>query len=80
MLHIGVCYKLLASSVLHRGPKELEVSGHEIGHVGSVVNNFITLMPEPFKSPVSNLGPGSTVQNGCGWLQQTRRLTINGLL
>jgi hypothetical protein len=66
--------------VLHRGPKELEVTGHEIGNVGSVVNNFIALVPEPFRSPVSNLGPGSTMQNGGGWLQQTRPLTINGLL
>jgi hypothetical protein len=45
LLHIGVCYKLLASWVLHRGPKDLEVTGHEIGNVGSVVNNFIAVVP-----------------------------------
>jgi hypothetical protein len=67
--------------VLHRGPKELEVTGHEIGNVDSVVNNFMALVPQPFGSPVTNLGPGSTVQNGGGgWLQQPRPLMINGLL
>ena len=76
MLPIGVCYKLLASQVLHRGPKELEDSGHEIG---TVVHNFIALVQLPFTSPVSSLGPGFTVQNDGGWLQQPRPLMTHGL-
>ena len=76
LLHIDVCYKFLASWVLHEGPEELEVTGH----VGIVVSCFIALVPQPFTSPVSNLGPHSTVQNGGGWLQQHRPLMINGLL
>jgi len=30
----------LASQVLHKRSKEMEVTGHEIGTVGSMVNNF----------------------------------------
>jgi hypothetical protein len=42
----------LASQVLHKGSKEMEVTGHEIGTVASMVHNFIAAVPQLITGPV----------------------------
>jgi len=37
----------LASQVLHKGSKQMEITGHEIGTVRSIVHNFPASVPVP---------------------------------
>ena len=50
MLYVGICCKLLASQVFLKGSKEIEINGHEIGTVGSMVCNYPvgSMMPNDF--------------------------------
>jgi hypothetical protein len=43
----------LASQVLHKGSKEMGVTGHEIGAVGSIVHNLPASVPQLITGPVS---------------------------
>jgi len=50
----------LAIQVLHKGSKEMEVTGHEIDTVGSMVNNFPASVPQLITGPVWHWG--------CQWI------------
>jgi hypothetical protein len=43
LLHVGICCKSLASHLIVKGYRALEITGYEIGAVGRVVRNVPTL-------------------------------------
>jgi len=45
LLHVGVCCKSLTSQVPLKGPKELEIAGHEMWTVRRLVHILPALMP-----------------------------------
>jgi len=53
LLHVGVCCKSLTSQVLLKGPKKLEVTGHEMWTVRSLVHILPALVPTRGTRPYS---------------------------